>query len=247
MQQRPKVCLVQFRETPQADRLELASLCREMSPLVDVVPVCGVTGDVLSAIRICDGVILGGSGDFDFDGSRAPDDLVRMRTAALLNKLSPSLDYLFASDKPLFGICFGHQMMGAFCGASVYHDISQSKQRTHTVQLEENGRQHRLCSSLPASFAAHYGHKDVLAHVPTGATLLAQGGESCRVSVLSYSHNIVSTQFHPELSLVDVYERVARIPNYLPKDTSVEEVFTDAPHASTMLHNFARLCTLEKD
>ncbi len=244
MQSRPTILLVQFRETPQADRLERQSIAREVADFVDVVTVCGVTGDVASAIRGAAGVILGGSGDYDFDGARASDDPVRQQTEALCRALAPTLDYLFNVDKPLLGICFGHQLMGAFRGASVYHDAMQSKLKTHTVTLEDDGRDHGLFATLPPSFAVQYGHKDVLAHIPTGARLLAHGGEACRVSALAYSDNIISTQFHPELNLADMHDRVSHIPNYLPEGVVVDEVFTDTPYARTILHNFAKRCVV---
>ncbi len=240
MHARPTILLVQFRQTPAADTLEKQSILREVMPYAEVKTVCGVTEDVFAELGQADGVILGGSGDYDFDGARAADDPVRLRTEQLFVSLSPTLDYLFNLDKPLLGICFGHQLMGAFRGANVYHDSNQSKLKTHTVTLHDDGRQHRLFANMPTTFDAQYGHKDVLAHVPTGARLLAHGGDSCRVSALAYSDNIISTQFHPELTLEDMHDRVAHIPGYLPEGTTVDEVFFDTPHARTILHNFAR-------
>ncbi|MBP9717128.1 MAG: gamma-glutamyl-gamma-aminobutyrate hydrolase family protein [Candidatus Pacebacteria bacterium] len=241
MQDRPTILLVQFRQTPAADLLECQSIEREVATFAAVKTVCGVTGNVLAELDGIDGVILGGSGDYDFDGARSPDDPVRARTEMLFRSLGPTLDYLFATDTPLLGICFGHQLMGAFRGASVYHDTQQSKLKTHTVTLHEEGRNHRLFANMPTTFDAQYGHKDVLAHVPIGARLLAHGGESCRVSALAYSDNIISTQFHPELTLSDMHDRVAHIPHYLPEGTTVDEVFFDTPHARTILHNFAKV------
>lgn len=241
MYQRPTILLVQFRQTPQADQLEHSSILREVEAFADVVTVCGVQGDVLAGVKQADGVILGGSGDYDFDGARSVDDPIRRQTEALCRSLAPTLDYLFRNDKPTFGICFGHQLMGAFRGVGVYHDTSQSKQKTHTVALRPEGHEHRLCVALPPTFAAQYGHKDVLAHVPSGARLLAQGGEACRVSALAYSDNIISTQFHPELTIADMHDRVVHIPHYLPDGVAVDERYFDTPHARTMLHNFARV------
>ena len=241
MQTRPTILLVQFRQTPAADLLERQSIEREVASFADIKTICGVTEDVRSVLDMVDGVILGGSGDYDFDGARSIDDPVRARTESLFRSLGPTLEYLFAVDKPLLGICFGHQLMGAFRGASVYHDREQSKLKTHTVTMRDEGRNHRLFANMPVTFDAQYGHKDVLAHIPMGATLLAHGGESCRVSALAYSDNIISTQFHPELTLADMHDRVAHIPHYLPEGTTVDEVFFDTPHARTILHNFAKV------
>lgn len=241
MYKRPTILLVQFRQLPQAGRLEYASIVREVGDVADVVTISGVADDILSAVRLVDGVILGGSGDYDFDGARPVDDPVRDQTEAVRRGMVPALDYLFGKNVPTFGICFGHQLMGAFHGVRVYHDRIQSKQRTHVVSLQPDGQAHRLCASLPLAFGAQYGHKDVLAYVPSCARLLAQGGEACRISALAYSDTIVSTQFHPELTVEDVHHRVAHIPHYLPDGVTVDDTFQDAPHARTMLQNFARM------
>lgn len=243
---RPTITLIQFRERSEASRMEYQSIIREVSPWADVVPVCGLTEDVMRQVNGSDGVIFGGSGDLDFDGARSTDDEVRRRTKQVFESMTHVLDHVFAIDLPTFGICFGHQMMGAFRGSLVYHDSNQSKQKTHTVILQSEGQDHRVCNEIPVTFTAQYGHKDVLAHVPSGATLLAHGGDSCRISALAYSRNIISTQFHPELTLADMHERVAHIPNYLPDGVAVEDVFQDTPHAQTWLHNFARLVAVER-
>lgn len=242
MYDRPTIMLVQFRQSQAAARLELASIARSVAPYADIVPVCGVTADIRECVSDFDGVILGGSGDYDFDGARHHDDVVRQETKRILASVAPTLDYIFDTDMPLFGICFGHQLMGAFAGAPVYHDIQQSKTKTHRVILESDGLGHRLCANLPMMFDAQYGHKDVLAHVPSGATLLARGGEACLVSALAYSQRIMSTQFHPELTLADMHERVVHIPHYLPEGKTIDDIYTDTPHAPTLLQNFAQLC-----
>lgn len=243
---RPTITLIQFRATSAASRMEFQSIQREVAPWADLVAVCGIKGEIIPQVTLSDGVILGGSGDLDFDGARLPEDEVRAQTKQVFEMMAPVLDHLFTEDLPTFGICFGHQMLGAFRGSLVYHDSMQSKQKTHTVILQPEGQDHRLCSELPVSFAAQYGHKDVLAHIPDGAILLAHGGEACRISALAYSSHIVSTQFHPELTLADMHERVATISSYLPEGVVVDDVYQDTPYAQTWLHNFARMVAVER-
>ncbi len=245
MFERPTITLVQFRLTPAAARLELQSLRREMAPWADVVAVSAFAESVHDNMLVADGVVLGGSGDLDFDGARSEGDAIKQQTRQLVERLASTLDMLFERNSPLFGICFGHQLLGAFHGVTVYHDPGQSKQKTHTVILNGEGQDHRLCRALPQTFDVQYGHKDVLSHVPTGATLLAHGGEVCRVSALAYSDTILSTQFHPELTLDDLYDRVTHIPSYLPDGVGIAEIYRETPHAPTLLHNFARLVAVD--
>jgi GMP synthase (glutamine-hydrolysing) len=75
------------------------------------------------------GVVLGGSGDLDFDGNREPDDEVRVSKISLelVGKLRPLFQYLFDNDIPTLGICYGHQILGAFAGAQVHSDTTQKR------------------------------------------------------------------------------------------------------------------------
>ena len=64
------------------------------------------------------------------------------------------------------------------------------------------------------------------------------GGERCQVSALQYKSNIYSLQFHPELTLVDLVDRVKNSPGYLPEGVTIEEIFKDDPSSNTILQNF---------
>lgn len=193
-----------------------------------------------------DGFILGGSGDLDFDGNRAETDPARHISYEILGRLRPLFQYIFDKDLPTLGICYGHQILGAFAGAQVRCDVCQKKIRSHEVKFLVNKKDYLLFADLPDSFYAHYGHKDVLDCVPEGATLLMNGGESCQVSVLQYKKNIYTVQFHPELNYVDMIERIKNSPGYLPEGEIVEEIFKDEPHSNKILENFGKLVALSK-
>ena len=130
------ITLIQFRDNPLAGTLEYESISREVGEGVEVNRICARTPDdvLMQMVQSSDGVILGGSGDYDFDGNRPSDDEVRLAAKDFLKKLTPILTYLHESDVPLFGICFGHQLLGAFHGVGVHHDERQSKLRSHTVE-----------------------------------------------------------------------------------------------------------------
>lgn len=237
------ITLIQFRDNPLAATLEYESISRELGSGVAVQRQCARTATdlLMQIVAASDGVILGGSGDYDFDGNRPSDDEVRRAARAFLHTLTPALAYLHDVDKPVFGICFGHQLLGAFHGTKVYHDVKQSKIRSHTVERIVDVH-HPYLTGVPPVFTAQYGHKDVLDRVPNGSTLLGHGGEGCLVSMLAYSQNIISTQFHPELSVEDMHRRVSVIPGYLPEGAMVEELFLESPDAHRLLRNFALRC-----
>lgn len=187
------------------------------------------------------GVILGGSGDLDFDGSRPANDEVRLTSQKILKQLSPLLQYLLDKDIPTLGICFGHQILGAFAGACVQCDKKQSKTKSHEVKFVIDKSEHSLFSDLPDSFFAHYKHKDVLNCVPQGAVLLMEGGNECEISALQYKNNIYTVQFHPELTFLDMIKRSKDTNDYLTEGIKAEEVFKDDIHSNKILYNFGRL------
>jgi GMP synthase (glutamine-hydrolysing) len=188
-----------------------------------------------------DALVLGGSGEFDFDGDRSADDPARTISATFLNRLTPLLEQVFAQDVPTFGICYGHQLIGAFSGVSVVYSEKEKKSCSHEVYLNDEQERGPLLHGIPEQFHANYGHKDVLETIPDGATLLMAGGDLCTVSALRYKQNIYTVQFHPELTLEDTKVRLAESPSYLPEGAAVEDLYRSTPHANQLLQNFGAL------
>ncbi len=241
----PKILLIQFRHNPVHSELETSSIVRELGPAVATYRVSALDdsidwNDPKSLLESYDGLILGGSGDFDFDGGRDVSDVAKVQSYTLLERLRPLFNYVFSVDFPTLGICFGHQMVGAYSGAVVRHDPLQKKSRSHKVFVVA-AEVPALLSGMPDTFYAHYGHKDSLDQVPAGATLLVQGGAECRVSALRYLENIYTTQFHPELTVDDMYKRLELLPGYLPEGVDVSAVFSDATESNRILRNFSEL------
>lgn len=245
-----KVLVVQFRTNPVLLAQERASIFRGIGAGVEVdfIDALDLSIDWNSPeviLKNYQGIILGGSGDLDFDGNRPEGDLVKRMSAELLKKLRPLFQYIFDNDVPTLGICYGHQIIGAFAGAQVHCDKQQSKTCSHEVKILVDKKSHALFANMPDSFYAHYGHKDVLNKVPVGAVLLIDGGERCKVSALQYKNNIYTVQFHPELTFLEMVQRMRCSERYLPTGVPAEEIFKDDPHANTILQNFGRLVALQ--
>ncbi len=245
----PTILLIQFRSTATTANLERDSIARELgegvilrtiSALDTTLPWADPAGVLASAT----GVIFGGSGDFDFDGKREDTDPAKVMSYQFLTQLTPLITHIFEQDIPTIGICYGHQLLGAFAGVPVTHDPVQSKTKSHEVQLLAEAHDFFLFTDVPDTFSAQYGHKDVLARVPDGAVLVMHGGEACQVTALRYRNNIYTMQFHPELSVADMKKRMEATPGYLPEGVVVEELFTDSPDAHRILRNFGTLVTM---
>jgi GMP synthase-like glutamine amidotransferase len=239
----PTILLIQFRSTAITADLERDSITRELGKGVSVRTISALDGtqlwaDPVAVLGDAAAVIFGGSGDFDFDGNRDDTDPAKAMSYQFLAQLTPLISYIFERDLPTLGICYGHQLLGAYAGVPVLHDPVQSKTKSHDVEVLVDIDGHALFAGMPKKFPAQYGHKDVLAHVPTEAVLLIHGGESCRVSALQYQNNIYTMQFHPELSVDDMRKRMEATPGYLPDGVVIEEIFIDSPDAHRILKNF---------
>ena len=249
MSMRAKILAIQFRVKPDSVSHEQACLQREAGVYADIEFVSALDdsfnwGNPVSIMSGYQGVILGGSGDFDFDGGRSLDDPARATSYSLLEKLRPLFTYLFEGDIPTLGICYGHQLLGAFAGAQVQCDEVQKKICSHEVKLIVDKHDYFLFSDLPEAFQAHYGHRDSLDRIPEGAVLLMNGGDQCKISALKYKNNIYTTQFHPELTFDDMVERMENSPGYLPEGTIATEIFKDEPHSNTILQNFSKFVAM---
>jgi len=145
----------------------------------------------------CDGVIFGGSYDFDFHGGRDQKDPARVMALIILSRARNIVQHAESKSIPILGVCFGHQLIAEMRGGEVRCDESQGKTGSHEVALTPEGAKDPLFRGFPASFVAQYWHKDSVVHPPEGATLLASG-PSCRFSALRYGDNVYTVQFHPE-------------------------------------------------
>lgn len=149
-------------------------------------------------LRDCNGVIFGGSSDFDFHGGRPDGDPVRLMSMIILSRAKNIVLYAMETDLPILGVCFGHQIIGQMQGGMVTNDREQSKMGAYEVMLTDTGTRDPLFGSFPEKFFAQYAHKDSVTNMPEGATLLATG-PACRFSALRYGSKIYTVQFHPEV------------------------------------------------
>lgn len=225
----PKILVIQSRTDTARIESEQVAFRRSVDGVADMSFLSSLDPTLSSStpeelFSGIDGVILGGSGDFDFDGGRPEGDPVRKGAREILERLRPFITYALEKDLPIFGVCFGHQLMAEALGVDVKNDKQQEKHGTYDVSLTPEGHADKLFCSLPDTFAAQYNHSDSVMALPEGATLLANNG-NCKHSVLRYGQSAYSAQFHPERTLADL-KHDARF-----KDKPIAE----SPEAATIL------------
>lgn len=102
-------------------------------------------------------------------------------------------------DLPLFGVCFGHQLMAQTLGGHVDYLPGGREIGTQVITLSADAIHDPLIARLPTSFKAHTTHEQSVLQPPTGAIVLASSARDPN-HLLRYGPHALSTQFHPEFS-----------------------------------------------
>lgn len=102
-------------------------------------------------------------------------------------------------ELPLFGACYGHQLMAYALGGEVDFHPQGIEVGTEELTLTPAGHLDPLISQLPAQFTANLIHLQTVVTPPASATVLAKTLFDPH-QILRYGPNAISTQFHPEFS-----------------------------------------------
>lgn len=104
-----------------------------------------------------------------------------------------------AANIPMFGICFGHQLMAEAFGGKV--SKSEKGWGLGVDDYDVDGTKQEVLVF----------HQDQVVEKPEGAEVMAQSAH-CEYGVLKYDFPAFSTQFHPEFTQALVQDLIARDP-----------------------------------
>ena len=100
---------------------------------------------------------------------------------------------------PMFGVCYGHQLMAHALGGRVDYLDGGREIGTMPIELTKAALHDLLTQRMPASFRAHTTHEQSVLEPPPGASVLARSARDPH-HLLRYGPNAVSVQFHPEFN-----------------------------------------------
>lgn len=103
------------------------------------------------------------------------------------------------AELPMFGVCFGHQLMAQALGGRVDYLPGGREIGTQPIEKLAAAAQDPLAARLPARFRAHTTHEQSVLEPPPGAIVLARS-ERDPHQLLRYGPRALSSQFHPEFS-----------------------------------------------
>ncbi len=112
----------------------------------------------------------------------------------LMDTYAHEVDFIRAIEKPLLGICFGHQLLSMAFGSEVV-GMEEKIDGYYMIQrLSDN----EIFEGLPARFLVRESHEEMVVDVPFGFELLAES-PNCRVEIIKNTkYPIYGVQCHPE-------------------------------------------------
>ena len=104
-----------------------------------------------------------------------------------------------ASQLPLLGVCYGHQLMAYALGGEVGDNPQGGEYGVQHLTLAAAHQHDPLLAALPSQFTAWLSHRQSVRVPPQGAQVLA-GSAKDTCQIIRYSPQALSTQFHPEFT-----------------------------------------------
>jgi len=144
---------------------------------------------------------------------------------------------------PLFGICFGHQIVAQALGGRVDKNPRGREIGTLEVRVVPHGARDAILEGLPDRFLANHTHVDTVVELPPGARVLAETDLE-RHAAFSVGEKVKCVQFHPEIdgdAMRGYVEGRAHLIAAEGRDPRpILETVSDAPHGAATLRNFVK-------
>ncbi len=178
-----------YRRVLQA--IEPQATCRVLRPCEEALD------EILKPIDLAavDGVVLTGSTLNVYNSTR---DVTRQ--VALFERL-------YAGGVPIFGSCWGLQVMATALGGRVRRNpLGREIGIARDVQLTAAGAEHPMYAGKPRLFDSIATHVDEVEYLPSGCSVLAKNA-ACAIQAAAIDdgqHSFWGVQYHPEFDLEEL-------------------------------------------
>ena len=161
-----------------------------------------------------------------------------------INATEEYLRNLAARNVPLYGVCFGHQLLAQTFGGKVEKCPEGWELGTTQVELNELGRVDPIFQHFPTQFTVQQSHADVVTRLPKGAEILASNSH-WGIQAFRLGERIWGTQFHPEFTPETMAAAIERVTGLWEAEELVKQQFLakirPTPNAPACLANFAQI------
>ena len=157
-----------------------------------------------------DVILIGGSGDFSV-----------VTGGPWLAEALDAMRLLFDLAKPTFASCWGFQALSLALGGRVVTDLRRAEVGTTRLTLTTEGESDAVFGPLGTTFDAQMGHQDIVDQLPEDAIPLASSDRVRNQAFTFPGKPIYGTQFHPELDLEALLDRLRSYPDYIRSVTGL--------------------------
>ncbi|URQ62322.1 glutamine amidotransferase [Pantoea alhagi] len=184
------LAIIQLERPPAPVRERIGEQARWFIDALDLTPhdyiICRPDlGEMLPEFSAISGAILSGSWAMVTDHAEWSE-----RTAAWLRAA-------MEQALPLFGVCYGHQLMAYALGGEVGDNPRGWERGALPIALQPGAQSDPLLQALPSRFSVWLSHRQTVLTPPPGAHVLARSdGDDCQI--IRYGPHALSVQFHPE-------------------------------------------------
>ena len=140
-------------------------------------------------------------------------------------------------NKPVLGICFGHQLIAKSFGGWVELNPNGWELGAYPIELTERGLKSRILAGFNNHTIVYQSHGDCVTVLPKNAIELALNKKGNQAFTIH--KNMYGVQFHPEFSwdIIKKYVSVRSASGVIVDDPSVPE----SNQGKAVLHNFIDL------
>ncbi|MGE4319052.1 MAG: glutamine amidotransferase [Deferribacterales bacterium] len=205
-------------------------MIRFMSVMRQMVKVVDVQKHSLPETVDFDGILVTGAHEMVTDRHRWSED-----TAAYLKKA-------VEAEIPVFGVCYGHQLLAHALGGVVGNHPKGPEIGTVEVTLTDDAKTDPIFKKMPKKFMAHVTHTQSVLTLPEEAVVLASNSYE-PVEAFRVGKNAWGVQFHPEYDTIISREYAIFQKEKLKDVDKVLSSIQDTPEANSMLERFVDYCT----
>lgn len=147
---------------------------------------------------------------------------------------------------PLFGVCYGHQLMAHALGGVVEDNPCGWEGGLQWVNMSKDAADDALLCGLPERFSAWLSHLQTVSAPPPRAKVLASSRQDgCQI--IRYSKQAFSVQFHPEFTAA-VMDACLGANGRIPEQPAPRlGAGSDGQWALTLLQRFYQQCRNNRD